>query len=65
MGKKKDKTRRHREVGRCSCGMRKRDLRVLREHAKARGHTVTKIPKAGGPKYDIESKKKAFERWEK
>ena len=60
MGQNKIKTRRHREKGRCSCGMRKRDLRVLIEHAKAKGHTVTKRPKAGGPKYDVKRKDDAM-----
>lgn len=63
MGKTKDKRKRHREKGRCSCGMKKRDYRVLKEHAKARGHRVTKIPKAGGPKYDTVSKVEPFKEW--
>ena len=63
MSKKQKKPRRHREKGQCSCGMRKRDYRVLMEHAKAKGHTVIKKPKSGGHKYDTESKTKPFEEW--
>lgn len=53
MGQNKVKRKRHREKGRCSCGMKKRDYKVLREHAKAKGHTITKKPKTSGPKYDV------------
>jgi len=31
--------------GRCSCGMKKHSLRVLTEHAKAKGHMVVRLPR--------------------
>jgi len=55
---KKEKHHRHREVGRCSCGMRKRSLKTLIEHAKAKGHQVVKIPVANGGKYQAEKEQK-------